>query len=113
MNSNYFLPFFFKSSDNDEKGKFFPEPSVPYFSKASFFSISSKSLILKVTFLFSISRSEIAQSILSPPVNLEVLVSAAFIAILDFFIGKSISQPSGLTISPLESVEIIFTVIVC
>ena len=37
--------------------------------------------------------------------------TAAFIAILDFLIGRSISHPSGLTISPLFSVEIILTVI--
>ena len=83
------MSFFFKSSDKDEKGKFFPEPSDPYFSKASFFSISSRSLILKVTFLLSESSSAIAQSILSPPVNLEGLASAAFIAIWDFLIKKT------------------------
>ena len=105
------MSFFFRSSDNDEKGKFFPEPSAPYFSKASFFSISSKSLILKDTFLLSIDKSAMAQSIRYTPVNLEVLVSAVFIAILDFLIGKSISHTSGLTIKPLESVEMIFTVI--
>ena len=68
--------------------------------------------MLKVTILLSKSKTAIAQSILSPPVNLDVLVSAVLIAILDFFIRKSISHPpSGLTIKPLESVEIILTVI--
>ena len=62
-------------------------------------------------FFFSKSSSAIAQSILSPPVNLVGLASAAFIAIADFLIVKSISQPSGLTIKPLLSVEIILTVI--
>ena len=73
--SFYFFSFsfFLRSSDKEEKGKFLPEPSDPYFSKASFFSISSKSLILKFTFLFSKSNSEIAQSILSPSVNLDCL----------------------------------------
>ena len=36
-------------------------------------------MILKVTFLLFKSSSEIAQSILSPPVNLEGLASAALI----------------------------------
>ena len=107
------MSFFFKSSDKDENGKFLPEPSDPYFSRASFFSISSRSLILRTTFLFSISNSAIAQSILSPPVNLDGLESAALIAIFDFLIDKSRSHPSGLTLSPLLSVDIILTVIVC
>ena len=68
--------------------------------------------MLKVTFLLFKSISPIAQSILSPPVNLEGLASAAFIAICYFLIWKSISQPSGLTIKPLLSVDIILTVIV-
>tara|TARA_Y100000589_G_C26760672_1_gene469666 strand:+ start:281 stop:499 length:219 start_codon:yes stop_codon:yes gene_type:complete len=71
----------FKSSESDEKGRFFPEPSDPYFSKASCFCSSSNNFILKDTFLLLKSNSEIAQSILSPPVNLEVLASAGFIAI--------------------------------
>ena len=76
-----FLSFFFKSSDKEEKGKFFPDPSEPYFSRASFFSSSSKSLILRPTLRLFKSNSEIAQSILSPPVNLDGLASAALIAI--------------------------------
>ena len=39
--------------------------------------------MLKATFLLSESSSEIAQSILSPPVNLAGRASAAFIAICD------------------------------
>ena len=79
----YFLSsFFFRSSDKDENGKFFPDPSDPYFSKASFLSISSKSLMLKFTFLFWRSKSAIAQSILSPPVNLDGLASAALDRVL-------------------------------
>ena len=117
-NSQFFIVLFvflflFKSSDSDEKGKFLPEPSsTPYFSSASFFRFSSNNLILKLTFLFSKSKLSMAQSILSLPVNLEGLASAAFIAIWDFFIWKSRSHPSGLTINPLLSVEIILTVIV-
>ena len=37
----------------DGNGKFLPDPSEPYLSKASFRSISSSNLMLKVTFLFS------------------------------------------------------------
>ena len=55
-------------------------------SKASFFSISSSSLMLRVTFLFCKSRSAIAQSSFSPPVHLLGLASAELIAIADFFI---------------------------
>ena len=50
---NYYFSssFFLRSSDKDEKGRFLPDPSDPYFSNASFFSISSNNLILNVTFL--------------------------------------------------------------
>ena len=106
------LSFFFSLSDKVEKGRFFPEPSAPYLSKASFFCISSRSFILKTTFLFSLSSSAIAQSILSPPVNRDGLASAALIAIWDFLICKSSSQPSGLTVRLLLSVEMILTVTV-
>ena len=96
----------------DENGKFFPDPSEPYLSSASFFSISSNSLMLKVIFLFFKSISAIAQSNFSPPVHLLGRASAALMAIADFFIWKSISQSSGLTYKPLLSVDITLTVIV-
>ena len=68
--------------------------------------------MLRVTFLLFKSKSAIAQSNFSPPVHLLGLASAELIAIADFLIWKSISQPSGLTIKPLLSVVITFTVIV-
>ena len=67
--------------------------------------------MLRLTFLFSKFSSDIAASILSPPTNLDGLASDAFRAMLDFFIKNSSSQFSGLTIRPLLSVEITFTVI--
>ena len=52
------------------------------FLKLLFFLFLLKVLILnEFTFLLSKSSSDIAQSILSPPVNLDGLASAAFIAI--------------------------------
>ena len=68
--------------------------------------------MLKVTFLFSRSRSAMAQSSFSPPVHLPGLASALLIAIADFLIWKSNSHPSGLTIKPLLSVDTTFTVII-
>ena len=104
--------FFFNLSDNEEKGKFLPESGEENLFTASLLVSSSKSFILKLTFLLSKSNSEIAASILSPPTKREGLASAEFIAIWDFFIVVVISHPSGFTISPFPSDEITLTVIV-
>ena len=59
-----------------------------------------------------------AGSVVYVPANMEHSMVALpeedviFIAIKDFFIWKFISQPSGFTINPLLSVDIILTVIV-
>ena len=99
-------------SDKDEKGKFFPDNGEENLFTASRFVSSSKSLILKLTFLLSKSNSKMAASILSPPTKRDGLASAEFIAICDFFIVVVTSLPSGFTTSPFESDEITFTVIV-
>ena len=99
-------------SDNDEKGKFFPESGELNLVTASLFCNSSKSLILSETFLFSIFNSEIAASILSPPTNLDGLASDEDTAIWDFLIIKLISLPSGWTVSPLLSEDVTLTVTV-
>ena len=67
--------------------------------------------MLNVAFLLSISNSAIAASIRSEPTNLEGRASAEFIAIWDFFITNSNSQPSGFTKRPLLSELITRTVI--
>ena len=79
--------FFLSSnlSERDENGKFFPESGDENFETASLFCNSSNNFILKLTFLFFKSISDIATSILSPPTNLEGLASDEFIAICDFF----------------------------
>ena len=53
--------------------------------------------MLNDTFLLSLSNSAIAASIRSEPTNLAGRASAKFIAIWDFFITNSNSQPSGFT----------------
>ena len=68
--------------------------------------------MLRFTFLFLKSISDMAQSSFSPPVHLFGRASAELIAIFVFLIWKSISQPSGLTINPLLSVDVTLTVIV-
>ena len=108
-----FLSFLSSSfSDKDEKGRFFPLNGLENFDTASLFCNSSNNFILRLTFLFSIFNSDIAASILSPPTNLEGLASDVFTAMFDFFIKKSKSQFSGLTIKPLLSELITFTVII-
>ena len=77
----YFSFFFFNLSDNDENGKFFPDKGEENLFTAYRFVSSSRSLMLRFTFLFSISSSAIATSILSPPTNLDGLASAELIAI--------------------------------
>ena len=64
------------------------------------------------TFRFSKFISAIAASILSPPTKREGLASFALIAICDFLIKSSTSQPSGLTTKPLLSDDMTFTVII-
>ena len=99
-------------SDNDEKGKFFPDKGELNFDTASLFWSSSKSLMLNEIFSFSKFNSEIAASILSPPTNLEGLASDDDTAICDFLITKLISLPSGWTTKPLLSDERTLTVTV-
>ena len=114
MATNHSLSLFFllsSFSDKDENGRFLPLRGLENFETASLFCNSSKSLILKFTFLFSIFISEMAASILSPPTNLDGLASDEFNAIFDFLIKKSNPQFSGLTINPLLSEETTCTVI--
>ena len=95
----------FNLSESDEKGKFFPERGDENLETASLFCNSSNNFILRFTFLFSKSISDMAASILSPPTNLDGLASAEFIAICDFFINIFKSESSGFTINPLLSVS--------
>ena len=110
VNLTYFF-FLFSSnlSDKDENGRFFPDRGEENFLTASLFCCSSSNLMLRLIFLLFKSISEIAASILSPP-TYRGLASAAFIAICDFLIKKSMSQPSGFTTKPLPEEEITFTV---
>ena len=80
------LSFFLSLSDKVEKGRFFPEPSAPYFSKAAAFSIVSKSLIERTIFRFFKSFSARATSRVSPPVHLSGRASAVFKLIADFLL---------------------------
>ena len=98
----FFFLFSSNLSDKDENGRFFPDRGEENLLTASLFCCSSSNLMLKLIFLLFKSISEIAASILSPPTYLEGLASAAFIAICDFLIKKSKSQPSGFTTKPLQ-----------
>ena len=108
--SSFSFLSFFNLSESDEKGKFFPERGDENLETASLFCNSSNNFILRFTFLFPKSISDMAASILSPPTNLEGLASAEFIAICDFFITIFKSEFSGLTVNPLLSEDITFTV---